>query len=644
MSAWSPQVLLGHVRSPQQWPAALAAVIAVAFTIFQLMTSYGGTLATLQQVYAHLGFAMVLVLLTVPGMSESSRLYGYRWHINAPLIGAAAVVGAYPVFYFMEIAQRGAGDPTTFSVILGVVAVLLVLEATRRVVGWPLPILAGTFIIYAFVGPHLPGMLAHRGFDIERVAATLYLTTSGIAGTPLQVSATYVAVFVIFAAFLDVSGAGKFFIDWTYAALAWFRGGPAKVAIVASALMGTVSGSAVANTAATGTFTIPIMKRAGLKPAFAGAVEAAASSGGQLMPPVMGAAAFIMVEIMGRPYTDIMVAAAVPALLYFLAIFAMVDFQVAKQGIRGLPKSELPDAWKIFKEGWHLLVPLILLIYFLVVVRYTPTKAAVFAIAAVVLATLARRATWMGPQRLFEACRRGGFAMLEVAMACACAGLTIGVLMLTGLALRLSTIMIDLSGGNVFVLLLLTMGVSLILGMGLPTSAVYVVLATLVVPAMTEMGVDLMAAHMFVFYFGVLANVTPPVAIAAYAGAGLAGADSTKTGLIAFRLALAGFILPFIWVYNPALLLQGDGFSIAVAILTAVVGILSLAAAVQGYLLGANATWYQRVMLGAGALTLIKPGLVTDGLGASLIAAAVLTRLWIGSGESLVKSRPAESD
>jgi TRAP transporter 4TM/12TM fusion protein len=615
----------------ENWPAMAIGAIAAAFALFHLTTSFRGGLSTLQQVYVHLGFAMVLIFLTRPCVQPSSFFWKLRWYIDLPLATAAAVVAAYPVLNFMDIARRGAGDPADEAVILGVVAVVLVLEVTRRMVGWALPILAGAFVIYAFVGPYMPSLLAHRGFNIERVAATLYLTTSGIAGTPLQVSATYVAIFVIFAAFLNVSGAGKFFIDWSYAALAWFRGGPAKVAILGSALMGTINGSAVANTVATGTFTIPIMKRAGLQPHFAGAVEATASSGGQLMPPVMGAAAFIMVEIMGRPYVDILAAATLPAALYFLALFAMVDFQVARQGIRGIPRSELESPFEVFKRGWHLIAPLILLIYLLVVVRYTPVKSAFFATVAVVVASWLRTETRMKLGRIYAALREGGMAMLEVAAACAAAGITIGVLLLSGLALRLSGILIDFSGGNLMILLLLTMGVSIILGMGLPTSAVYVVLATLVVPAMVRLGVEPMSAHLFVLYFGVMANVTPPVAIAAYAGAGLAGADPTRTGLVAFRLALAGFILPFLWVYNPALILQGDLANIILAAGTAIVGILSLAGAVQGYLFSSTARWYERILLAAGALMLIKAGLTTDLIGLGAIGLALASRFLIGA-------------
>lgn len=614
--------------------AGLTTLVAVAFTCFQLYTSGFGTLATLQQNYIHLGFALVLVFLTRPAFSAESRFSGLRWAIDAPFIIGAVAITWYPVAEFLDIADRGAGDPTQIGVILGVVCTILVIDGTRRVVGLALPILAVLALAYAFAGPYLPGLLAHRGFDIERVASTLYLTTAGIAGTPLQVSATFVAIFVIFAAFLDVSGAGKFFIDWSYAALGWMRGGPAKVAILASALMGTVSGSAVANTAATGSFTIPIMKKNGLRPPFAGAVEAAASSGGQIMPPVMGAAALIMPEIMGVPYKEIVTAAILPGILYFAGVFAMVDFEVAKMGVRGVPRAQLPDARKIFKDGWHLLIPLVVLVFLLFVMEFTPTMSGFYSVVAVVLASWLRRATRLTPRRFWGGLERGGRALLEVAMACACAGIVIGVLMLTGLALRLTSILIDAAGGQIFPLLMITMSVSILLGMGLPTSAVYVILAILVAPALVKMGVTLMAAHMFVFYFGVLANVTPPVAIAAYTGAGIAGADPTRTGFIAFRIALAGFILPFIWVYNPALLLDGAWHEVLSVIATAFLGILGLASASQGYLFGPKARIHERLLIGVGAISLIVPDLMTDLGGLALFVLAIGSRFLLRRGKS----------
>jgi TRAP transporter 4TM/12TM fusion protein len=418
------------------------------------------------------------------------------------------------------------------------------------------------------------------------------------------------------------------------------RGGPAKVAVAASALMGTVSGSAVANVVASGTFTIPLMKRSGLRPAFAAAVEAAASSGGQIMPPVMGAAAFIMMEILGVPYTTIMAAALIPGLLYFLAVLAMVDFEVGRQGIPGIPRADLPDAWAVFLRQGHLFLPLLFLIFLLVVVQYTPVKAAFYGVLSILVVPFLRRSTWFHRGAVITGLRNGGIGMLEVAAACACAGIIVGMLMLSGLALRLSGLLIELSGGNLSLLLVLTMIVSIILGMGMPTSAVYVILATMVVPAIVEIGVDPLAAHLFVFYFGVMSNVTPPVAIAAYAAAGLAGATLSRAGVLAFRLALAGFVLPFMWVYNPALLMLGEPAAVVWAVLTAVVGIVMLAGAVQGFAFVWHLRWHERVLLLAAALTIIKPGLMTDAAGAGLAGLAALSVFLRGRQKAARTARP----
>ncbi len=598
----------------------LTAAIAIGFALFQLWWAAVGTLATLQLVYAHLGFALCLIFLRnpLPGGRAGRAL-------DALIILVAIVACAYPVIDYLEIARRGTGNPSELVVVLGAITTLLVLEATRRVVGWPLALLAIIFIVYGFLGQYMPGALAHRGAGLERIASSLYISALGIAGTPLQVSATYIAIFVIFAAFLDVTGVGKFFIDWCYGLLGWMRGGPAKVAVAASALMGTVSGSAVANVVASGTFTIPLMKRSGLKPTFAAAVEAAASSGGQIMPPVMGAAAFIMMEILGVPYTTIMAAALAPAVLYFLAVLAMVDFEVGRLGIPGIPRAELPDAWAVFLRQGHLFLPLVLLVVLLVVVQYTPIKAAFYGVVSILIVPFLRRATWFPGSALVVGLRNGGFGMLEVAAACACAGIIVGMLMLSGLALRLSGLLIAFSGGSLLLLLVLTMIVSIILGMGMPTSAVYVILATMVVPAIVQMGVDPLGAHLFVFYFGVMSNVTPPVAIAAYAAAGLAGATLTRTGVLAFRLALAGFALPFMWVYDPALLMIGEPLSVGWAVTSALVGILMLAGAVQGFAFYWPVRWHERLLLLVGALALIKPGLWTDAGGAALCGLAALS-------------------
>jgi TRAP transporter 4TM/12TM fusion protein len=330
-------------------------------------------------------------------------------------------------------------------------------------------------------------------------------------------------------------------------------------------------------------------------------------------------------EILGVPYTTIMAAALIPGLLFFLAVLAMVDFEVGRQGIPGIPRAELPDAWAVFLRQGHLFLPLLFLVFLLVVVQYTPIKAAFYGVLSVLVVPFLRRGTWFRPSALITGLRNGGIAMLEVAAACACAGIIVGMLMLSGLALRLSGLLIELSGGNLSVLLVLTMIVSIILGMGMPTSAVYVILATMVVPAIVQSGFEPLAAHLFVFYFGVMSNVTPPVAIAAYAAAGLAGATLSRAGVLAFRLALAGFVLPFMWVYNPALLMLGDPLAVVWAVLTAVVGIVMLAGAVQGYAFFWHLRWHERALLLAAALTIIKPGLATDAAGAALAALAALS-------------------
>lgn len=632
MSGFTSKTNDDRVSAPGRvsMPVLIAGVLAACLALFHLTTSFMGTLPTMQQVYVHLGFVLAIVFITRPLFHGSQAVGKVRWVIDVPLLIMAVGVCAYAVLNYLDLSVRGAGNPSTIATVCGVALTLLLLEATRRMIGWALPLLAGVFILYAFVGPYLPMDFAHRGFGVERLAATFFVSASGIPGTPMQVSATYVATFVIFAAFLEASGAGQFFINWSYAVLGRLRGGPAKVAILASLLMGTINGSAVANTVATGTFTIPLMKRSGMKPEVAGAVEAASSSGGQLVPPVMGAAAFIMAEILGTPFSEIMVAAAIPAILYYFALFLMVDFDVARKGHNGIPRDQLPSARDIFRKGWYLPIPLVLLIVLLVFVGYTPIRSAFYATVAAFAISWVARETRMGPRRIIGALQAGGRGMLEVAVACGTAGIIIGVLMLTGLALRISGILVDLSGDSLMVLMVLTMGVSLVMGMGLPTSAVYIILATLVVPAMTQFGVEPLAAHLFVLYFGVMANVTPPVALAAYAGAAIARGSPSRTGVIAFRLSLAGFILPFCWVYNPALILHGNAWEITLAIATAMVGIVAFAAGIQGYLFRACATGLQRMLLAVGAVLAIMPGVWTDLAGIALIAIAVGLRFLLG--------------
>jgi TRAP transporter 4TM/12TM fusion protein len=476
----------------------------------------------------------------------------------------------------------------------------------------------------AYFGYLAPFAIAHEGYSIERIISQMSLATEGIYGVPLGASATFVILFVIFASFLSESGAGQFFLDISMALFGRFRGGPAKVSVMSSSLFGTISGSAVANVMVDGWLTIPLMKKIGFKPHVAGAIEAVTSTGGQIMPPVMGAAAFVMAEILGQPYINICIAAAIPAVLYYVSVYFMIDFEALKLNLRGLPADELPNARKVFASGFIYFIPIAVLIYFMSVQMYTPLRSAVYAMVATVIVSFFKKSTRMGLMKILKTLEKGAKASLEVALACACAGIIVGVFNLTGLGMRLSSMLIELSQGHLPTLLFLTMISSLILGMGMPTTACYIILAVLVAPAMVQMGVKPIAAHMFVFYFGCISAVTPPVALAAYAAAGLAKAPPARTGYAASRFAIAGFILPYMFVYGPELLMIGKLSDIAIAVLTGTIGIYLLAASVQGYLI-CRANWFERVILFVSALLLIKPGLLTDllGLAGGLMVLAV---------------------
>jgi len=598
----------------------IVATIAIAMSLFHYYTAGFGVLLALYQRSIHLIFVMVLGFLLWPATKKLSRTKLPWYDVILALAGLG--VGAYLLLNFNALILR-AGDPTTLDVAVGILAILLVLEVTRRTIGPELPIVATFFIIYAYLGPYFPQPLTHRGISIRGIVEHLYLTTEGIYGIPLGVSATFVFLFILYGAFLEKTGVGKFFIDLAFAATGHMRGGPAKTAVLASALMGSISGSSVANTVTTGAFTIPAMKRVGYRPEFAGAVEAAASTGGQIMPPVMGAAAFIMSEMTGIPYLSIIKAAAIPAILYYLAVGTMVHFEAVKTGLVGLPRNLLPRASDTLRRGWHLLIPLISIVYFLMAGR-SPFRSAYYSINIAVIVAIVgaflRKEKPMGVKDILKALENGARSAIGVASACACAGIIVGVVTLTGLGLKFSSIVLSAGAGNLLITLFLTMIASLILGMGLPTTAKYIVLATMAAPALVELGVPVIAAHLFILYFGVVADVTPPVALAAYAGAGIAGGNAMKTGFIALKLALAGFLIPYIFALSPALLLVEVTWLDAVHnIVTATIGIVALAAAVQGFLI-THTRPYERVLLLISALALIYPGLVTDLVGVGSLA------------------------
>ena len=623
--------------------ALLVMAIGVIWSAFQLWTGGIEIMVAMRQRAIHLMFAEVLIFFLFPLRKAwvNSRI---SLSIDLGLAGLSLFTGLY-VFIEYEVLTLRIGITNNPDLILGTVAIILLLEATRRVIGAIMPAIALVFLLYAYFGQYAPEVFAHRGYPIDRIVSQMYLTTEGIYGLVLGVSATFIYLFVLFGAFLKASGGGQLFIDLAYGLFGRVRGGPAKVAVVASGLFGTISGSAAANVVGTGTFTIPLMKSIGYSPRFAGAVEAVASSGGQLMPPVMGAAAFIMAEILQISYLQICIHAALPAVLYYFCCFIMVDLEAAKTGLKGMPAEALPKVWLILRERGLLLLPIPVLIYYLTIMQSTPMKAGFWAIVTtfgliVFQQVLNVRRGWEGHlsgagslsraganliRQTGEAMHEGATGSLIVAMACATAGIIIGVTNLTGLGLKLSGILVDLSHGNLLALLVLTMIASLILGMGLPTTACYILLAVLSAPALIKMGVLPISAHLFVFYFGIISAITPPVAGAAYAAAPLAGTGPMGIGFTACRLGIAAFILPYMWIYGPALLLIGDPLSVVLAAVTSSVGIAACAAGIQGYLFR-PASVLERVMLLTASFLLIKPGWVTDVIGLGLLIPVLISQ------------------
>ena len=517
------------------------------------------------------------------------------------------------------------GFPSSAEVLLGVIMILVILEAARRTAGLVLAATAIVFLVYALAGPYSPGFLAHRGYSLPRLVSFLFMTSEGIYGIPLGVSSTYVVLFVLFGAFLNRMGGGKLFIDAAYAVTGRFRGGPAKTAVLSSGLMGTISGSAIANVVTTGTFTIPLMKQMGYHPDVAGAVEAVASTGGMIMPPVMGAAAFIIAQYLGIPYAQVAWAALIPAVLYYLCVFFIVDMEAAKHGLRGLPAAQLPSLSRSLAQGGLLFVPILVLIA-LILRGVSPTKAVFWSTILVFAVAFVHRPTRPNLTTILGALEDGAKNSISVAISCACAGLIVGVISLTGIGVKFSSSLIELSHGSIFLALVYTMIASIILGMGMPATAVYVIQAALNVPALVQMGVAPLAAHLFVFYFSVVACITPPVALTAYAAAGISGGHPGKTGWNAFWFGCVAYIVPYIFVYSPCLLMQGTAWAIVSAFATAAVGTYLLAAGIEGFFI-IRRSLIERVLLFLAGVALIIPGGATDVLSLPLVAVVVVLGL-----------------
>jgi TRAP transporter 4TM/12TM fusion protein len=612
--------LEGRKRNLQGWRYWLVAAIAIAASLFHLYTAAFGLMAAIYQRSIHWMLMGVLIFLLYPVSKKrpGDRIDFWDW-----IFAGLLVIGCMNIILNWDAISMREGMAIPSDIYLGVIMVLLVLEAARRSMGWPLPIVAIVAMLYALFGPYFPGMLAHGGFPLEELAPFQYLRTDGIFGVPLGVSASFIFLFVLFGSILNVSGAGQFFIDLSLALTGRSQGGPAKAAVVASALMGTVSGSSVANAVTTGSFTIPLMKRAGYTSEFSGAVVAAASTGGQVMPPVMGAAAFIMAQFLGISYWEIVVAAAIPATLYFISIIAMVHFRSGKRGIMGISGVELRNVKEVFREGWHLLLPIVALVGFLAT-GYSAVKAVFWSIICLIVASwLGQEKYRMTPRRILDSLINGAINAVEVAAACACSGLVIGVIGITGVGLAFSSFVMSLSHGILPLALMLTMVGSIILGMGVPTTAQYIITSTLAAPALAQMGVPLMSAHLFCLYFGVLADVTPPVALATYAAAGLSKSNPLKTGFVALSVAVAGFLVPYMFVYNSYLLFQGNLLRIVLGCVTALMGIIGLSAAVQGYYV-APLSLPERLALFVVPFLLIVPNIYTDAVALALLIGVYL--------------------
>ena len=599
-----------------------AAIVAVSISTFHLYTGAFGIIEAYGMRTIHLLTLMTLGFLFWP---PSKKLTAQKsaW-IDIPLALLCLVIDIYLMVNHDRIVSREwyTGAMTPVDIAMGWITILLLLEVTRRVAGASLPIVAVIFMLYTLLGNHLPYPFTIRVPSLRLFIDHMFLTPQAIFGVPLGVSATFVFLFILFAALLEETGAGRFIIDFSYSAVGWATGGPAKVAVIASCLFGTISGHSVANVYGTGTFTIPLMKRTGYRPEYAGAVEAAASAGGQLMPPIMGAAAFIMAEVLGVSYISICKAAILPALLYFTALFAATHLEALKTGIAKVPRSSLPSIKQVVYTGFHFIVPIFLLI-FVLIKGFTPFRAAFVAIVALVAVAMLRKCSRIDVTRFCQALVSGAKSAVVIASCCACAGLVVGCLDITGLGLKFVDIILATSKGILPLMLFLVMLACLILGMGVPTAPAYIIVSMIAAPSLVEFGILPIAAHMFVFYSCLLSAITPPVALAAYAGAAIAEADVMKTGVIAAMLGFVKYVVPYVFVYNAALLMEGPTPFIIFSFITAFLGTIFMSAALSGYLL-TKLSPLLRAVLFAGSILLLISDLPTDVAGFVLVTVVII--------------------
>lgn len=602
----------------------------IAVTLYHFITSFMGTPVVLVHRSLHVSMMLVLGFMMYPFCKKSSYKRVSLW--DWVLIALSIAVPLYVWIDYLGVVER-AGMPDTADVVVATVLVLLVLEASRRMAGWALPILSLVFIAYGLYGRGMPGIFGHRGYTWVQLSNHFFANTEGIYGTSVSVAASYIFLFILFGAVMGKSGMGAFFNDLAMALAGHTKGGPAKVAVISSGLLGSINGSAVANVVTTGAFTIPLMKKTGYSKEFAGAVEASASVGGQLLPPVMGAAAFIMAEILSVPYSTIIVHAAIPALLYYLGIIIQVQLRAGKTGLLGLPKDRLPKVAMVMKDKGHLLLPIFLLLYLLLFSGTTVVFSAVITIVATIIVAGFKKSTRMSVNDICDAFADGAKQTVSVAMACACVGIIIGVTSKTGFGLTMANTIITLGKESLIFTLIFTMITCMILGMGVPSIPAYIITATIAAPALVKLGIPAMAAHLFAFYYAMFANLTPPVALAAFAAAGLSGGDAMKTGFAAVKLAIAGFIVPFMFIYSPQLLLIDTTFLEGVRVtIGACIGVFMIGAAVEGYLF-TKMHPVLRIISFVGALGLIDSGLYSDMLGLAVLALLILTQHFLARRE-----------
>lgn len=589
-------------------PKMIVNVIAIGLSVWLLYSMFILPADTLKLRAVFTGLVMAIGFLIRPASAKKfkERIQAF----DLLLAGLSISVIVYLLIEYRDLIFRMGVSPTTLDIVFGSIVILLIIEISRRTTGPTLPILAIVFLLYTFFGDGLPGVLAHPKYSIARTVSFLF-GVQGIYSEPLGVAATFVFMFVFFGTLLHISGAGEAIIDFAKALTGSKRGGPAKVAIVSSALFGSISGSAVSNVVVTGTFTIPMMKKTGYLGFYAAAVEAVASTGGQITPPVLGAAAFLIAETLGISYSSLVIATIIPALLFYVGLFFMVDFEAAKRGLKPLPKSQLPKLGDVLKNNGYLLLPIVILLFFLVVVKISPLRSALWSCVSVIALSYIRPKNAISFKKLIDALINTPKDIVTITSTCAAAGIVIGTMSLTGLGHRFALMVVSYSNGNILIALVLTMIIAIILGMGLPPVAAYAIAGSAIGPALVELGVAPLSAHLFIFYFCAISVITPPVALAAYAAAALAGENMWKVGITAFKIGIAAYLVPYLFVQEPALLMEGFGLVTIYRVLLSIIGVIILAGGVEGWM-GKKIKPLFRIILIAGALLMIYPNIYTD--------------------------------